>query len=252
MVVSMSCSLLSLENFVNRIVVWDNSDEEINMVNILILEDELVFARDVSRIADEVFPENRICILPSVPSALEVIPDIAILDIGLEGEKDGIQFMREYGSRIPAILFHSIYTHRMKDSFGPNVLGFVEKGEEESVLREKLLLAKQRLESVPVAWLQDEQKRMVPIRTDLICSCSRLNRVVWITDVAGRSFRTKSGKFDECKEWMDDHFIWINQSEAINLHQIRTIDKDQIVMNNGHFFYMSRRYRRKLESRGVL
>lgn len=115
------------------------------MPNILILEDEKIYAQEITRMVLDVFPSANLMIYPCVPSTLPIIPDLAILDIELEGSKDGIQFMHEYGKQIPAILFYSVCFTRIKESFGINVLGFVEKGEDDSVLKEKLLQAKQIL-----------------------------------------------------------------------------------------------------------
>lgn len=217
------------------------------MINILILEDEPVFCHELMKTVQEVFPQARVIAEPRVPSVLPGIPDLAVVDIGLDGDRDGIQFMHEYGRQIPAILFYSICYSRIKETFGPNVLGFVEKGKDEHILKEKLLQARQIIEDIPVAWLQDQNRRMVPVRTDLICSCSRIDRTIWITDLQKRQFRTKSGKLDSAQVWFDDHFIWINQSEAVNIHQIQSVYEDCITLNNGEKLYMSRRYRKRLK-----
>lgn len=222
------------------------------MTNILILEDEMIYAKEACRVAAEVFDDAAVEILREVPSHLECVPDVAIVDIGLDGKQDGIQFLQKYGSQISAIVFYSVCVQRMKESFGVNVLGFAEKGEEDTLLREKLLLARQRIQNAPVAWLQDQNGRTIPVRIEHICFCSRVNRIIWFTDLSGQRFRTKSGKLDGCESWMKDQFVWISQSEAVNLHQIRAVDGERIEMNGGSVLYMSRRYRRKLESVGRL
>ncbi|WP_317301025.1 response regulator transcription factor [Allobaculum stercoricanis] len=218
------------------------------MPNILILEDEKIYAQEITRMVLEVFPSANLMIYPCVPSTLPIIPDLAILDIELEGSKDGIQFMHEYGKQIPAILFYSVCFTRIKESFGINVLGFVEKGEDDSVLKEKLLQAKQILVGIPVVWLQDQNKRSIPVRTDLLCSCHRIDRVIWFTDLQGRELRTKTGKLDSSQPWFEEHFVWINQGEAVNIHQIQSIEKDCITLRNGKKVYISRRYRRRFET----
>lgn len=218
------------------------------MPNILILEDEKIYAQEITRMVLDVFPSANLMIYPCVPSTLPIIPDLAILDIELEGSKDGIQFMHEYGKQIPAILFYSVCFTRIKESFGINVLGFVEKGEDDSVLKEKLLQAKQILVGIPVVWLQDQNKRSIPVRTDLLCSCHRMDRVIWFTDLQGREFRTKTGKLDSSQPWFEEHFVWINQGEAVNIHQIQSIEKDCITLRNGKKVYISRRYRRRFET----
>lgn len=218
------------------------------MMNVLILEDEKIYVQEISRIVLEVFPSANLMIYPCVPSSLSIVPDLAILDIELEGSKDGIQFMHEYGKQIPAILFYSVCFTRIKESFGINVLGFVEKGEDDSVLKEKLLQAKQILDGIPVVWLQDQNKRSIPVRTDLLCSCHRIDRVIWFTDLQGRELRTKTGKLDNSQPWFEDHFVWINQGEAVNIHQIQSIEKDCITLRNGKKVYISRRYRRRFET----
>lgn len=217
------------------------------MTNILVLEDEAIYVNEVERIVREVFHDVNLMIESSVPSSLPIIPDVAILDIELDGNKDGIQFMLEYGRQIPAIVFYSVCIARIKESFGVNVLGFVEKGEEEFVLKEKLLQAKQILSNIPVVLLLDENKRMIPTRVDLLCSCSRIDRIIWLKDFHGRKLRTKNGRLDHCKDWFDDHFVWINQSEAVNIHQIQSILDDCITLRNGDNLYISRRYRKRLE-----
>lgn len=78
------------------------------MPNILILEDEKIYAQEITRMVLDVFPSANLMIYPCVPSTLPIIPDLAILDIELGGSKDGIQFMHEYGKQIPAILFYSV------------------------------------------------------------------------------------------------------------------------------------------------
>ena len=218
------------------------------MMNVLILEDEKIYVQEISRIVLDVFPSANLMIYPCVPSSLPIVPDLAILDIELEGSKDGIQFMHEYGKQIPAILFYSVCFTRIKESFGINVLGFVEKGEDDSVLKEKLLQAKQILDGIPVVWLQDQNKRSIPVRTDLLCSCHRIDRVIWFTDLQGRELRTKTGKLDNSQPWFEDHFVWINQGEAVNIHQIQSIEKDCITLRNGKKVYISRRYRRRFET----
>lgn len=218
------------------------------MPNILILEDEKIYAQEITRMVLEVFPSANLMIYPCVPSTLPIIPDLAILDIELEGSKDGIQFMHEYGKQIPAILFYSVCFTRIKESFGINVLGFVEKGEDDSVLKEKLLQAKQILVGIPVVWLQDQNKRSIPVRTDLLCSCHRMDRVIWFADLQGRELRAKTGKLDSTQPWFEDHFVWINQGEAVNIHQIQSIEKDCITLRNGKKVYISRRYRRRFET----
>lgn len=135
----------------------------------------------------------------------------------------------------------------MKDSFGPNVIGFLEKDEDEKILRDKLRQAKRILEKKPVVWLFDEYRRSVPVRIDQICSISRKDRIFWFEDMSGKQYRTKSGKLEDKlsdnRKWIDESFVWINQSELVNIERIETIDGAKVNLVNGTSFYISRRFR---------
>ena len=74
-------------------------------IKILILEDKQYFASCLTSSIQKVLPDAEMTVRSSADIDLESVPDLAILDIGLEGTIDGIEFMKRFGNHIPAILF---------------------------------------------------------------------------------------------------------------------------------------------------
>lgn len=215
-------------------------------MHVLVLEDQVIYTKLLIPVILSIFPEAEIRIESSVCINGQLNFDLAILDIELENSLDGIQFMRMYGKQIPVIIFYSVCTHRIKESFGKNVIGFVQKGEEETLLREKLWEAKDILSQIPTVWLLDENKRRIPLHPDQLSSCSRVSRIFWFTDRYGNKYRTKSGRLEKW-DWLNELFVRINQSELINMQHIQSIDGDEITMQNGTRLYISRRFLKEFE-----
>lgn len=216
-------------------------------IRILILEDKQYFASCLTSSIQKVLPDAEMTVRSSADIDLESVPDLAILDIGLEGTIDGIEFMKRFGNHIPAILFYSVCQHRMKECFGDHVLGFIGKDEDEKVLLFKLQQAKTVIENYPRIWLLNELKRKVPVRIDQICSVCKEDRIYWIYDQHGQKFRTSNGKLDQDSIWEDERFIRINQGELVNKQQIISVQGNEIQLANGQNLYISRRRLKEVE-----
>ena len=227
-----------------RLEIMKNMKNADQTIRVLILEDETIYAVQLTRAVQKVMPDAAIRISSRADLCLDVLPDLAIIDIGLDGEVDGVSFMRQYGQQIPAILFYSICQSRMKETFGPNVLGFLEKNEDEDLLLAKLQQAKSLIQNRPRIWLLDENKRNVSLRRETITRITKEDHVYWIVDCTGKRYRTSSGKLDQCSEWLDERFVRISQSELVNREQVLCIEQDRIVLPGGQICYMSRRMKK--------
>lgn len=226
-----------------------NRPSELNSTRILILEDEPVFVTHLKNIIPSVFPVCELQIFESVPASLARIPDLAIIDIDLEGNEDGIAFMNRWGSQIPAILFYSVCWKRMKEAFGENVIGFVEKGDPDALLLARLKKAKERLEkdSRKKITLLDEWGRTRISPLDQIQVFCKEGRQIYAVDDRNQKYRTEFESLLELETNLDARYFKINRQEIIRLDAVEWFCKDEIHLTCSYCCYVSRALRKKLE-----
>lgn len=209
---------------------------------ILILEDELYFQQKLRSIVQKILPESELTVLDSVPVRFELPVDLAILDISLNQNRDGIEFLEEYGDRISNVIFYSICTDRIKDAFGRNVLGFIEKTDPNVVLERKLIQIKNKMEQRPGTEIcvKDSNGRTRILKYRKISAVQRTGRTVYVSDLQGEQFRSPWETIAEAGSSLPAVFFQINRSEFINTDCIESLDLPEIRLTSGETFFTSR------------
>lgn len=216
---------------------------------VLILEDEKFYQEKLKKMVLEVFPASDLMIFSQVPVKIDETIDLAIVDISLESQKDGIDFLAKSGDRLSNVIFYSVCSERMKEAFGRNVVAFLEKSDPDEALHHHLLNIRNRLENERPECIQvtDKEGRTRVLHWGEIELVSRISRILWVTDLRGRQYRAPWPTVQEAGTALPGQFIQISRSEFINLHCIESVLLPEIRLLHGESCFVSRQRVRGLK-----
>lgn len=216
---------------------------------VLILEDEKFYQDKLKKMVLEVFPASNLMICSQVPEKIDETIDLAIVDISLQSQEDGIDFLAKSGDRLRNAIFYSVCSGRMKEAFGRNVVAFLEKSDPDEALHHHLLNIRSRLENEHPECIQVSGKegRTRVLYLDEIELVSRISRILWVTDLQGRQYRAPWQTVQEAAASLPDQFIQISRSEFINLHCIESVLLPEIRLLHGETCFVSRQRVRALK-----
>lgn len=108
-------------------------------MRIAIVDDEKIFRDKEKQLLEDYDNTYKIETYSSTKELLASTRtfDFLLLDIEMPDE-DGLTFAKEYRSLFPRIMFVTSYEDKVFDAFGMNVLGFIKKGELDTVLVQKV------------------------------------------------------------------------------------------------------------------
>lgn len=225
------------------------SNHQAEKCTVLILEDEKFYQEKLKKMVLEVFPASDLMICSQVPEEIGEPIDLAIVDISLQSQEDGIDFLVKSGDRLRNVIFYSVCSGRMKEAFGRNVVAFLEKSDPDEALHHHLLNIRRRLENERPKCIQvsDKKGRTRVLDWDEIELVSRISRILWVTDLQGRQYRAPWQTVQEAGTALPDQFIQISRSEFINLHCIESVLLPEIRLLHGESCFVSRQRVRALK-----
>ncbi len=185
------------------------------MISIGIIDDEKVYLDKIKDILITNFDDIRVYSYNSA-SKIDNDLDFILLDIDMP-DIDGIIFSKQH--RNYRIVFVTNYDTRIKEAFGPNVYGYVSKGNLEEELVEKV---KEVIEIIKCDYYVTFKVNGIDIniRIDDIIYCQYLGNHIVSIVYHDKKININNSSLKKVKEVLNEYFIEISQDIIINKHRI--------------------------------
>lgn len=185
------------------------------MISIGIIDDEQVYLDKIKDILITNFDDIRVYSYNSA-SKIDNDLDFILLDIDMP-DTDGIIFSKQH--RNYRIVFVTNYDTRIKEAFGPNVYGYVSKGNLEEELVEKV---KEVIEVIKCDYYVTFKVNGIDIniRIDDIIYCQYLGNHIVSIVYHNKKININNSSLKKVKEVLNEYFIEISQDIIINKHRI--------------------------------
>ena len=185
------------------------------MISIGIIDDEQVYLDKIKDILITNFDDIRVYSYNSA-SKIDNDLDFILLDIDMP-DIDGIIFSKQH--RNYRIVFVTNYDTRIKEAFGPNVYGYVSKGNLEEELVEKV---KEVIEVIKCDYYVTFKVNGIDIniRIDDIIYCQYLGNHIVSIVYHDKKININNTSLKKVKEVLNEYFIEISQDIIINKHRI--------------------------------
>ena len=185
------------------------------MISIGIIDDEQVYLDKIKDILITNFDDIRVYSYNSA-SKIDNDLDFILLDIDMP-DTDGIIFSKQH--RNYRIVFVTNYDTRIKEAFGPNVCGYVSKGNLEEELVEKV---KEVIEIIKCDYYVTFKVNGIDIniRIDDIIYCQYLGNHIVSIVYHDKKININNSSLKKVKEVLNEYFIEISQDIIINKHRI--------------------------------
>ena len=185
------------------------------MISIGIIDDEQVYLDKIKDILITNFDDIRVYSYNSA-SKIDNDLDFILLDIDMP-DIDGIIFSKQH--RNYRIVFVTNYDTRIKEAFGPNVYGYVSKGNLEEELVEKV---KEVIEIIKCDYYVTFKVNGIDIniRIDDIIYCQYLGNHIVSIVYHHKKININNSSLKKVKDVLNEYFIEISQDIIINKHRI--------------------------------
>lgn len=185
------------------------------MISIGIIDDEQVYLDKIKDILITNFDDIRVYSYNSA-SKIDNDLDFILLDIDMP-DIDGIIFSKQH--RNYRIVSVTNYDTRIKEAFGPNVYGYVSKGNLEEELVEKV---KEVIEVIKCDYYVTFKVNGIDIniRVDDIIYCQYLGNHIVSIVYHDKKININNSSLKKVKEVLNEYFIEISQDIIINKHRI--------------------------------
>ena len=185
------------------------------MISIGIIDNEQVYLDKIKDILITNFDDIRVYSYNSA-SKIDNDLDFILLDIDMP-DIDGIIFSKQH--RNYRIVFVTNYDTRIKEAFGPNVYGYVSKGNLEEELVEKV---KEVIEIIKCDYYVTFKVNGIDIniRIDDIIYCQYLGNHIVSIVYHDKKININNSSLKKVKEVLNEYFIEISQDIIINKHRI--------------------------------
>ena len=185
------------------------------MISIGIIDDEQVYLDKIKDILITNFDDIRVYSYNSA-SKIDNDLDFILLDIDMP-DIDGIIFSKQH--RNYRIVFVTNYDTRIKEAFGPNVYGYVSKGNLEEELVEKV---KEVIEVIKCDYYVTFKVNGIDIniRIDDIIYCQYLGNHIVSIVYHDKKININNSSLKKVKEVLNEYFIEISHDIIINKHRI--------------------------------
>lgn len=185
------------------------------MISIGIIDDEQEYLDKIKDILITNFDDIRVYSYNSA-SKIDNDLDFILLDIDMP-DIDGIIFSKQH--RNYRIVFVTNYDTRIKEAFGPNVYGYVSKGNLEEELVEKV---KEVIEVIKCDYYVTFKVNGIDIniRIDDIIYCQYLGNHIVSIVYHDKKININNSSLKKVKEVLNEYFIEISQDIIINKHRI--------------------------------
>lgn len=196
------------------------------MISIGIIDDEQVYLDKIKDILITNFDDIRVYSYNSA-SKIDNDLDFILLDIDMP-DIDGIIFSKQH--RNYRIVFVTNYDTRIKEAFGPNVYGYVSKGNLEEELVEKV---KEVIEIIKCDYYVTFKVNGIDIniRIDDIIYCQYLGNHIVSIVYHDKKININNSSLKKVKEVLNEYFIEISQDIIINKHRIINFEDRYVYLN---------------------
>ena len=176
----------------------------------------------------------------------EFQPDIAVLDIEMDGE-DGISLAKDLNALVPGcrIIFLTGYIDYAPDAYTAEHIWFVLKSrasEHFALAMQKALSSLKEQSAASPGFLVREDGRTVFVPLDEILYLSRISRKAFI-HCLNRDYTDSRRPALLIPEQLKTHFLQCHQGYWVNLSKIRELDGHEFVLTDGTRIPISRGFR---------
>ncbi len=213
------------------------------MITVGIVDDEQIFCDMIKNILLQKFDNINIVTYNSVNQIGKDL-DFILLDIGMP-DYDGIEYAKRNEDK--KILFVTCHDSRCREAFGPNIYGFIDKGNLETELVKNVSKMIERIEKSRITVEFKIDKEKVRIKINEIIYCTYLGGMNTAMVNGKRQIIVKNKSFKEVLELLGDDFIRISRRTAINKNKISNVsDKGVYLKGEKRLFNVSRRQRKEV------
>ncbi|MBR4444808.1 MAG: response regulator transcription factor [Solobacterium sp.] len=179
----------------------------------------------------------------------EVSPDIAILDIEMDGE-NGISLAKKLNQAVPKcpVIFLTSYVDYASTAYEAEHIWFVVKNRTEEYLEpalKKALAVYRNSQNRTIGILVRDNRKATVIPLEKILYISKVGRKAQIRCTDGEYFDTRSPSA-MIPEELSAYFMRCHQGYWVNFKMIRELDKDELVFPGDIRVPISRRYREEV------
>lgn len=211
------------------------------MVKIGIVDDEQIFCEMIRDILLQKFDDINIYTYNSVKQLDEDF-DFILMDINMP-DTDGIEYAKKNEDK--KIIFVTCHDSRCREAFGPNIYGFIDKGNLETELVENISKMIARIEKNRITVEFKTGREKIKIKISKIIYCTYLGDMYTAITIDNKQIVIKNKSFKEVLEILGDDFIRISRRTAINKNKISNIsDKGIYLKGEKRLLNVSRRQRK--------
>lgn len=213
------------------------------MITVGIVDDEQIFCDMIKNILLQKFDNINIVTYNSVNQIGKDL-DFILLDIGMP-DYDGIEYAKRNEDK--KILFVTCHDSRCREAFGPNIYGFIDKGNLETELVKNVAKMIERIEKSRITVEFKIDKEKVRIKINEIIYCTYLGGMNTAMVNGKRQIIVKNKSFKEVLELLGDDFIRISRRTAINKNKISNVSDEGVYLKGEkRLFNVSRRQRKEV------
>ena len=230
-----------------KIVICDDQEEHLRRAEALA---DRTFAAEGQQIRKHLFEsaEELLSWMETENSA----PDVAVLDIELEGE-DGISLAKKLNALAPGcrIIFLTSYLDYAMDVYEAEHIWFVVKKQAEEYFPaavKKALRSLAERETVVPALIVSENRRKTVIPIDRILYLSKMGRKGQVVCVDGE-YLDRRGPAALIPAAYREHFLRCHEGYWVNVGMIAQLDRDCFVLKDGTRIPISRGFKAEARSR---
>lgn len=217
-------------------------------MNIAIVDDEPIFLEIIQNNLQDIVNENiETYSFTSVKDMerTDTIFDFILLDIDMP-DCDGIQYSIHH--RDVKIVFITSHSSRMKDAFGSNVYGFIEKDDSKEMFCQKMRMVIQEISHM----------RTIDIKTDIGIYHFQVDDIVYGQYLSNRqisfivrqkSYIYKGKSLQEFMMMLGDGFYLIDRNTFVNMKHVIGVVNNQVILRDIHQrFTMSARRQTEIKN----
>lgn len=173
-----------------------------------------------------------------------ILFDLILLDIDMP-DCDGIEYSR--ANKDKNIIFITSQNHRMKEAFGNNVYGFIEKNDQEKRYFDIITKAIQDIYCQKTVVLKSEDEVICFIQRDIVYLKYIKYKTVSLM-YKDKQYIIKGYTLSELKEQLDYSFLYITRDIVINANMIVDFIGDKLYLKDmRESFAVSRRRKNEIK-----
>ena len=224
------------------------------MINIAVIDDDEIYRNEIEKQVDKILQDKKmigkiISLSSCKDLAIENI-DIVLLDICFP-DGDGIKFAQHIQRTNPniCIIFISAYLEKATEVYEVSHIYFVYKEQMSFYLPKAISKAiENHMENEKSVLKVHWKNTHIQVRQSDILYIEKNGRRVDVITNDGKKYSTYQ-KFDELLIQCEKNILRVHMSYAVNLDYVKEFHREYIILNNGSYIAVSRKYWKMLQNK---